>query len=193
MELSKSIQTFYKNVIESSFDEEADDDTELMMAAAMLLHEHTSRPVFRGSIKGRKPNVKRKSKRGHYKFYRDYFHPTRPIFDAHRFRCRYRMSRKLFLTILNGVRAHDDYFTARPDATGKLGFTSYQKCFAAIRMLAYGVAGDLIDEYLRMSDSTCLKSMYKLCRAVIVVFGPVYLREPTVEDTARLLSSNEEG
>jgi hypothetical protein len=42
MELSKSIQTFYKNVIESSSDEEADDDTELMMAAAMLLHEHTS-------------------------------------------------------------------------------------------------------------------------------------------------------
>jgi hypothetical protein len=58
------------------------------------------------------------------------------------------MSRKLFSTILNGVRAHDDYFTARPDATGKLGFTSYQKCSAAIRMLAYGVAGDLIDEYL---------------------------------------------
>jgi hypothetical protein len=58
------------------------------------------------------------------------------------------MSRKFFLTVLNGVRAHDDYFTARPDAISKLGFTSYQKCSAAIHMLAYGVAGDLIDEYL---------------------------------------------
>jgi hypothetical protein len=47
MELSKSIQTFYKNVIESSLDEEADDDTELMMAVAMLLHEYTLRPVYR--------------------------------------------------------------------------------------------------------------------------------------------------
>jgi hypothetical protein len=98
------------------------------------------------------------------------------------------MSRKLFLTILNGVRAHDDYFTTRPDATGKLGFTSYQKYSAAIHMLAYGVADDLIDEYLRMSESTCLESMYKFCRAVIAVFGTIYLREPT----ARLLSINEE-
>jgi hypothetical protein len=128
MELSKSIQTFYKNVIESSSNEEADDDTELMMAATMLLHEHTSRPVYRGSVKGRKANVKRNRERGHYQLYRDYFHPTRPIFDVQRLRRRYQMSRKLFLTILNGVRAHGSYFTARPDATGKLGFTSYQKC-----------------------------------------------------------------
>jgi hypothetical protein len=54
------------------------------------------------------------------------------------------------------------------------------------------VAGDLIDEYLQMSDSTCLESMYKFCRAVITVFSTVYLREPTIEDTTRLLSINEE-
>jgi hypothetical protein len=192
MELSKSIQRFYKNVIESSSDEEADDDTELMMAATMLLLEHTSRPVYRGSIKGRKPNVKRNRESGHYQLYRDYFHPTKPIFDVQRFRRRYQMLKKLFLTILNGVRAHDDYFTVRTDTIGKLGFISYQKCSAAIRMLAYGVAGDLIDEYLRMSESTCLESMYKFGRAVIATFGTVYLREPTVEDTARLLSINEE-
>jgi hypothetical protein len=157
MELSKSIQTFYMDIIESSSDKEADDDTELMMAAAMLLHEHTSRPAYRGSVKGCKPNVKHNREKGHYQLYRGYFHPTNPIFDAQRFRCRYRMSRKLFLRILNEVRAHNNYFTARPDATGKLGFTSYQKCSATIRMLAYGVAGDLIDEYLRMSESTCLE------------------------------------
>jgi hypothetical protein len=102
------------------------------------------------------------------------------------------MSRKLFLTILNGVRAHDDYFTTKPDATSKLGFTSHQKCSAAIHMLAYGVADDLIDDYLRMSESTCIESMYKFCRAVIAVFCTVYLREPTVEDTARMMSINEE-
>jgi hypothetical protein len=192
MELSKSIQTFYKNVIKSSSDKEANDDTEMMMVAAMLLHEHTSRPMYRGSVKGRKANVKRNRERGHYQLYCDYFHPTRPIFDAQRFRHRYRMLRKLFLTIFNGVRAHDSYFTARPDATGKLGFTSYQKYSAAIRMLAYGVAGELIDECLRMRESTCLESIYKFCKAVIAVFSTVYLREPTVEDTARLLSINEE-
>jgi hypothetical protein len=139
MELSKSIQTFYKNVIESSSDEKSDDDTELMMDASMLLHEHTSRPVYRGSVKGRKPNVKCNREKSHYQLYCDYCHLTNPLFDAQRFRRRYRISRKLFLRILNGARAHDNYFTSRPDATSKLGFTSYQKCSTTIRMLAYGV------------------------------------------------------
>ena len=57
-------------------------------------------------------------------------------------------------------------------------------------MLAYAVPGDLIDEYVRMSESTCLESLYKFCKVVIVVFGREYLREPTAEDTARLLAMN---
>jgi hypothetical protein len=152
MELSKSIQTFYKNVIESSSNEEADDDTELMMAATMLRHEHTSRPVYRGSVKGRKANVKRNRERGHYQLYHNYFHHTRPIFDVQRLRHRYRMSRKLFLTILNGVRAHDSYFTARPDATGRLGFTSNQK---------YGGCGG--------AGATAPRGMDRCCRLYILL------------------------
>jgi hypothetical protein len=191
MELSKTIQMVYTNVIESSSDKESDDDSELMMVATMLLHEHTSRPVYMGSVMSRKANVKRKCEKGHYQLYRDYFHPIKPIFDAQTFWRHYRISRKLFMTILNRVRAYVDYFTSKPDATSKLGFTSYQKCSAIIRMLAYGVVGDLVDEYLRMSETICLESMYKFCKAVIAVFGTIYLREPTIEDTARLSSINE--
>jgi hypothetical protein len=66
---------------------------------------------------------------GYYQLYEDHFHPTKPTYNAQTFWRRYRMSRKLFMTILNGMRAYDDYFTAKPDATGKLGFTSYQKIF----------------------------------------------------------------
>jgi hypothetical protein len=33
--------------------------------------------------------------------------------------------------------------------------------------------------------------MYKFCKAVIAVFSTIYLREPTVADTAWLLSINE--
>jgi hypothetical protein len=48
------------------------------------------------------------------------------------------------------------------DATGKLGFSSYQKkkYSASIRMLDYGVAGDLVDEYMCMSGSTCIDFMH---------------------------------
>jgi hypothetical protein len=101
------------------------------------------------------------------------------------------MSRNLFMTILDAVRDHDSYFECKPDATGKIGFSSYQKCCVAIRMLAYGVAGDLIDEYMRMSETTCLESMYKFCRAVVAMFGEVYFRAPNAADTAWLLSINE--
>ena len=96
-------------------------------------------------MKGRAPNLLRNRERGHYQLYRDYFHPTNPVFDAQRFWRRYRMSRSLFLRIMSWVKAQDNYFVVKRDATGMLGFTSYQKCVAAIRMLAYGVAGDLVD------------------------------------------------
>ena len=52
------------------------------------------------------------------------------------------------MRLLEGVRAYDDYFEAKEDALGTSGFSSYQKCTAAIRMIAYGAADDLIDAYL---------------------------------------------
>jgi hypothetical protein len=59
-------------------------------------------------------------------------------------------------------------------------------------MIAYGVDGDVIDEYLRLSKTTCLDSMYKSCEAVIGVFSEVYLRLPNVADFVQLLLINEE-
>jgi hypothetical protein len=58
--------------------------------------------------------------------------------------------------MLGGVWDYNLYVRCVLNAAGKLGFTSYQKCSAAICMLAYGVVDDLIDEYLRMSKTTCL-------------------------------------
>jgi hypothetical protein len=55
----------------------------------------------------------------------------------------------------------------------------------------YGVSGDIFGEYLRMSKSTCLESMYGFCRVVIVVFGKLYLGKPTIEDTPLVLSFDE--
>jgi hypothetical protein len=187
----ESVKYYYDTFIDTSSDE-SDGDTDILMAAATFIHEHNESqlPRHRGSVPGRAPNLERNREAGHVQLYNDYFHPTEAVFKA-QFRRRFRMSRKVFMNIIEGVRLHDPYFQCKPDATGKIGFTSYQKCSAAIRMLAYGVAGDLVDEYMRMGESTCLDSMYKFCRAVIDVFGEHYLREPNMEDTARLLSINE--
>ncbi|KAI5414550.1 hypothetical protein KIW84_040151 [Lathyrus oleraceus] len=49
---------------------------------------------------------------------------------------------------------HDEYFQMRVDATGKMGLSPLQKCTSAIRMLAYGSPADLVDEYVRIGEST---------------------------------------
>ena len=166
-------------------------DDEDLVVAALVVHDHIQRqlPQYRGSVPGRAPNLNRNRERGHALLYADYFANTL-LFRPDKFHRRFRMARHVFNRIREGVVAHDPYFECKTDALGKLGFSSYQKCTAAIRMLAYGIPGDLVDEYVRMSETTCLMSMYKFCQAVIEVFGPEYLRQPTAADTERLLAIN---
>ncbi|XP_073355063.1 uncharacterized protein [Aegilops tauschii subsp. strangulata] len=156
-----------------SSDDSSSDDEDLVVAA-LVVHDHIQRqlPRYRGSVPGRAPNLNRNRERGHALLYADYFANT-PLFKPDKFRRRFRMGRHVFNRIREGVVSHDPYFECKTDALGKLGFSSYQKCTAAIRMLAYGIPGDLVDEY-----------------AVIKVFGPEYLRQPTAADTERLLATN---
>ncbi|XP_057248131.1 uncharacterized protein LOC130590147 [Beta vulgaris subsp. vulgaris] len=58
----------------------------------------------------------------------------------------------LFIRVVEAVTAKQHkYFEQRQDATGKLGATPIQKCTTALRMLAYGVAADSIDEYIKIA------------------------------------------
>nr|XP_051202314.1 uncharacterized protein LOC127315913 [Lolium perenne] len=61
-----------------------------------------------------------------------------------------------------------------------------------MRMLSYGIAADLADEYIRSAESTNLESCKKFVIKVCEVFGDKYLRSPNAEDTARLLAIGEE-
>ncbi|XP_042973212.1 uncharacterized protein LOC122305016 [Carya illinoinensis] len=97
------------------------------------------------------------------------------------------MNRDLFLRIHSAVETHDDYFVQKRDTNGRLGLSSLQKITAAIRMLAYGVTIDLIDEYVRIRESTARLSMKKFVKAIVSIFGGEYLRSPTSNDIARLL------
>jgi hypothetical protein len=49
------------------------------------------------------------------------------------------------------------------------------------------VSGDLIDDYMRMSESTCHEAMYQFYEDVTAVFGKYYLREQNTNDIVRLL------
>lgn len=58
---------------------------------------------------------------------------------------------------------------------------------AAMRLHAYSVVGDLIDEKLGMADSTLQESMLRFCDAVITCFEHDYLRALTDTDVIRIL------
>jgi hypothetical protein len=94
---------------------------------------------------------------------------------ADNFHRRFRMRKNVFDRLYHGVWSFDDY-TILKDTVGRIGFSSYQKCTAALRMLAYGMTDDSRDEYLRKSESTCRDVMVRFATAVVEVFGPQYLR-----------------
>jgi len=79
----------------------------------------------------------------------DYF-ADQPTYDEQMFRQRFRMRKHVFLRIVGDLSSSDNYFTQRVDAANKEGISPLAKCTTAMRMLAYGVAADAIDEYIKI-------------------------------------------
>jgi hypothetical protein len=86
----------------------------------------------------------------------DYFSDN-PAFPDYYFRRRFHMRNTLFIRIVEALGEWSSFFTQRTDALGRPGLSPFQKCTAAIRMLAYGVSADGPDEYIRIGASTSLK------------------------------------
>ena len=84
------------------------------------------------------------------------------------------------------------FFQLRYDARGRRGFTTLQKCVAAIRLMAMGESPDTMDDYMRMSERTARESLYTLSRGVVETFGDVYLRKPSLHDLQELYATHEE-
>ena len=66
------------------------------------------------------------------------------------------MARHVFLRLVQAVTTVDPYFVQRSNATGLMGLSPIQNSVAAIRILAYGVPTDAVDEYVRIGESTAL-------------------------------------
>jgi len=101
------------------------------------------------------------------------------------------MRRHVFERIVTALEAANPYFQQRENAVGRLGLSSLQKVVAAVRILAYGVPADAVDEYVRIGESTARVALQQFCKTMISVFGEWYLRAPNAEDVARLLQIGE--
>lgn len=72
-----------------------------------------------------------------------------------------------------------------------MGLSSEQKVTAALRILAYGVAADAIDEYVRCAETTATQILHRFCAAIVKTYQAVYLRSPNEQDLERILAVNE--
>ncbi|XP_073033135.1 uncharacterized protein [Primulina eburnea] len=155
-----------------------------------ILHTYINQQVNecprRGSIPGHIV-IHRDREIADQNLFNDYF-AENPRFHEGIFRRRFRMSRHLFLHIVDGVKNHDSYFIQRSDGLGRLGLSTNQKATAAIRMLAYAMAADATDEYIKIGESTAIECLQRFCRAVVEVFGAQYLRAPTANDVCSTLA-----
>jgi hypothetical protein len=81
------------------------------------------------------------------------------------------MCRDLFIHIHDAIITYDMYFIQKRNAAGRLGLSSLQKMTTAIRMLAYGVTADLMNEYIRIGERTAMDSFVHFIKAVILIFS----------------------
>ncbi|XP_022033023.1 uncharacterized protein LOC110934142 [Helianthus annuus] len=101
------------------------------------------------------------------------------------------MSRRLFTRIADDLAGLDLFFTQRPDAWNYEGFSTLQKCIAAIRQLAYGTVADALDEYLQISARTMRECLYRFCHNVVKLYIKKYLRKPNAYDVQQLYQARE--
>ncbi|XP_022031153.1 protein ALP1-like [Helianthus annuus] len=156
----------------------------LMVQVASEDNETDDQPIRR------RTQIMRDRAAGQQRLMQDYF-GEEPVYDAKIFRRRFRMSKRLFTRITNDMEEDYDYFKQKYDARGYLGFTTLQKCNAAIRQLAYGTSVDSFDEYLGMSARTARESLTHFCKGVIELYGPAYLRRLTWSDLQRMYDVHE--
>jgi hypothetical protein len=66
------------------------------------------------------------------------------------------MRRHVFERLVDVVQQVDPYFIQRPNCAGEIGLSALQKVVVAIRILAYGIPADAVDEYVRIGESTTM-------------------------------------
>nr|GEX42111.1 hypothetical protein [Tanacetum cinerariifolium] len=60
-----------------------------------------------------------------------------------------------------------------------------------IRQLAYDTVPDALDEYLQMGNATSRQCLERFYTSLIQIFGPEFLRKPTLTDVERLYAFHE--
>ena len=156
---------------------------------AMILAMHVNKkPKHGGSVFGRQ-KLWRDRIDAHNRLMRHYF-AENPTYPESYFRRRFTMSIELFKRIAEKLASHDRFFQQRRNAARELGHSTFQKVTAALRMLAYDIWADLVDDHLAMDESQAIMCVKRFAVGILQVFGEEYLRAPNAQDITRLLEIN---
>nr|GEV04104.1 hypothetical protein [Tanacetum cinerariifolium] len=102
------------------------------------------------------------------------------------------MARPLFNRIVTVVTNYDPFLHNNTDCTGREGIFLLIKCTSTIHKLAYGVNGNFLDEYMKISERSSRTALDHFCEAVMEIYGPEFLRKPPVTDIEKLYRHHEE-
>ncbi|XP_016168441.1 uncharacterized protein LOC107610984 [Arachis ipaensis] len=139
-----------------------------------LLEDSEEEDIDRSFIPTPRRWINRDREAGHDRLFQDYF-ADEPVYNADIFRQRFRMRRHVFLRIVDALSNVYPYFQQRVDTTGRRSLSPLEKCTATIQMLAYGIAADAVDDYVRIGESTTIECLEKIVEGVILVFEDEYL------------------
>nr|GEU40039.1 hypothetical protein [Tanacetum cinerariifolium] len=79
-----------------------------------------------------------------------------------------------------------------PNCAGREGIYPLINCTSAIHQLAYDVNASFLDEYMQISERSSRKALDHFCQAVMGIYGPKYLRKPTMTGVEKLYRHHEE-
>jgi hypothetical protein len=99
------------------------------------------------------------------------------------------MKKELFLEIESALMAHDSYFRQTANAANKLGASCRLKCSIALKMLAYGIPGDLVDEMYEMSESSNWNTVRRFCKSICEIYAD-QIRPPTDDELLSYVNHN---
>ncbi|GJS63839.1 ALP1-like protein isoform X1 [Tanacetum coccineum] len=94
------------------------------------------------------------------------------------------MAHPLFNEIVTAVIDHDPFFRSNMVCAGRQGISG-------LLQSAYGVHADFLDEYMQINERTSRTTLDHFCQAVMQIYGPEFLRKPTITDIKKLYLHHE--
>ena len=174
----------HNNSIDDSFDEAFDQYFDQTFENLVSEQEDERR------TRKKRVFIEKNREEGNMRLWNDYFSDS-PTYPENIFRRRFRINKPLFMNIFDRLSNEVPFFRQKKDRLGRLGLSTLQKCTAAIRVLGYDSALDVVDEYLRLGSTTFRLCVENFVEAIINLFGDEYLRRPTPADLQRLLHIGE--